>query len=86
MGGAGGGSRGGRGAGLGTSTGGASAAGSLATGAGEDTVAGAARDFDTGNTPLHTWQRARTPPAGILAGSTRYTVSQDGQVTFMRSP
>ena len=37
----------------------------------------------TGKTVLHTLQRARTPPAGTLAGSTRYTVSHDGQVTFM---
>src|SRR5205823_4286075 len=36
----------------------------------------------TGNTLLHTAQRARTPPGGTLAGSTRYTVSHDGQVTF----
>ena len=41
-----------------------------------------APDADTGNTLLHTAQRARTPPAGTLAGSTRYTVSHDGQVTF----
>jgi hypothetical protein len=31
---------------------------------------------------LQTLQRARRPPAGTLAGSTRYTVSHDGQVTF----
>ena len=36
----------------------------------------------TGNTLLHTAQRARTPPGGTLPGSTRYTVSHDGQVTF----
>src|SRR5437773_378383 len=36
----------------------------------------------TGKTLLHTAQRARTPPGGTLAGSTRYTVSHDGQVTF----
>src|SRR2546430_574082 len=41
-----------------------------------------AADGFTGNTLLHTAQRARTPPAGTLAGSTRYTVSHDGQVTF----
>src|SRR5207248_3250586 len=41
----------------------------------------------TANTLLHTAQRARTPPAGTLAGSTRYTVSHDGQVTFIsRAP
>src|SRR5207244_1333849 len=37
----------------------------------------------TGNTLLRTAQRARTPPGGTLAGSTRYTVSHDGQVTFI---
>src|SRR5438067_4997653 len=41
-----------------------------------------APDADTGNTLLHTAQRARTPPAGTLAGSTRYTVPHAGQVTF----
>src|SRR5437764_6193687 len=40
----------------------------------------------TGNTLLHTAQRARTPPGGTLAGSTRYTVSHDGQVTFISRP
>src|SRR5439155_6153979 len=40
----------------------------------------------TGNTLLHTAQRARTPPAGTLEGSTRYTVSHDGQVTFIGRP
>src|SRR5437762_3483825 len=45
-----------------------------------------APDADTGNTLLHTAQRARTPPAGTLAGSTRYTVSQDGQDTFTLRP
>src|SRR5205814_3241203 len=37
----------------------------------------------TGKTALHTAQRARTPPRGTLPGSTRYTVSHDGQVTFI---
>jgi hypothetical protein len=37
----------------------------------------------TGNTLLQTAQRARTPPAGTLPGSTRYTVSHDGQMTFI---
>src|SRR5207244_2688050 len=37
-------------------------------------------------TLLHTLQRARKPPAGTLAGSTRYTVSHDGQVTFKPIP
>src|SRR5438445_12576528 len=36
----------------------------------------------TAKTVLQTLQRARTPAAGTLAGSTRYTVSHDGQVTF----
>src|SRR5436190_16128744 len=41
----------------------------------------------TGKTALHTAQRARTPPRGTLPGSTRYTVSHDGQVTFIsRAP
>src|SRR2546430_6068364 len=41
----------------------------------------------TANTLLHTAQRARTPPGGTLPGSTRYTVSHDGQVTFIsRAP
>src|SRR5205814_2478055 len=40
----------------------------------------------TGYTLLHTAHRARTPPAGTLDGSTRYTVSHDGQVTFIWRP
>src|SRR5436309_14366317 len=36
----------------------------------------------TAKTVLQTVQRVRTPAAGTLAGSTRYTVSHDGQVTF----
>src|SRR3989442_442321 len=36
----------------------------------------------TAKTLLQTLQRARRPPAGTFAGSTRYTVSHDGQVTF----
>jgi len=41
----------------------------------------------TAKTVLQTVQRARTPPAGTLVGSTRYTVAHDGQVTFtLRSP
>src|SRR5438093_773314 len=46
------------------------------------TAAVSAPDAGTGNTLLHTAQRARTPPAGTLAGSTRYTVPHAGQVTF----
>src|SRR5882762_3073705 len=40
----------------------------------------------TAKTLLQTLQRARKPPAGTLAGSTRYTVSHDGQVTFTPRP
>src|SRR6266542_6263937 len=32
--------------------------------------------------PLHTEQRARTPPAGTFAGSTRKTEEHSGHVTF----
>ena len=84
--------RGGAGAGVG-GAGGAGGAGGGAGGRGAtagplpaDTAAvagAAATDAVTGNTLLHTAQRARTPPAGTLAGSTRYTVSHDGQVTFI---
>ncbi|MEO8199371.1 MAG: hypothetical protein ABI679_02510 [Gemmatimonadota bacterium] len=41
---------------------------------------------DTWKTAAQTRQRARTPRSGTLAGSTRYTVLQLGQVTFMRLP
>ncbi len=84
--------RGGAGAGVG-GAGGAGGAGGGAGGRGAtagplpaDTAAVAVApvtDAVTGNTLLHTAQRARTPPAGTLAGSTRYTVSHDGQVTFI---
>jgi hypothetical protein len=37
----------------------------------------------TANTALHTVQRARTPASGTFTGSTRYTVAQFGQVTFI---
>ena len=37
----------------------------------------------TPNTALQTEQRARTPASGTLAGSTRNTVAQLGQVTFI---
>src|SRR5437870_2915813 len=50
---------------------------------GEGTAISAA---PTPNTLPHTAQRARTPPAGTLAGSTRYTVSHDGQATFTSRP
>jgi hypothetical protein len=55
-----------------------------------DTAAGAARagwaslpSRCTPNTALQTEQRARTPASGTLAGSTRNTVAQLGQVTFI---
>ncbi len=71
--------RGGAGAGAGgpgATSGGFGVAGAGASG-------GVATEALTGNTLLHTAQRARTPPAGTLDGSTRYTVSHDGQVTFI---
>src|SRR5438876_12102064 len=84
--------RGGAGAGVG-GAGGAGGAGAGGGAGGRGATAGplpadtaavaAATDAVTGNTLLHTAQRARTPPAGTLAGSTRYTVSHDGQVTFI---
>src|SRR5207253_3117109 len=73
-----------RGAGRGGGGGGAGGRGATAGPLPADTAAvAAATDAFTGNTLLHTAQRARTPPAGTLAGSTRYTVSHDGQVTFI---
>src|SRR6266699_760446 len=67
--------------------GGAGGAGAARGGAGAGggaTAAAAARAPSglTAKTLLHTLQRARKPPAGTLAGSTRYTVSHDGHVTF----
>ena len=56
-------------------------AGAAAAAAGAAALAPAAL---TANTLLHTAQRARTPPAGTLAGSTRYTVPHDEHVTFTR--
>jgi hypothetical protein len=50
------------------------------------TVAGAPESTGsrrTANTALHTVQRARTPASGTFTGSTRYTVAQFGQVTFI---
>jgi len=80
------GARGGPGAGAGGAGAGGGAGGRAAETApptaGEAAVAAPAAAF-TGNTLLHTAQRARTPPAGTLPGSTRYTVSHDGQVTFI---
>ena len=37
----------------------------------------------TGITPLQAEQRARTPPSGTFAGSTRYVVEHCGQLTFI---
>src|SRR5207245_2156035 len=61
------------------------AAATLAAGTAADRATGegtAISAAPTPNTLPHTAQRARTPPAGTLAGSTRYTVSHDGQATF----
>src|SRR5438552_1091209 len=58
--------------------GGAGALGADMTGAG----GGAGRSGLTAKTLLQTRQRAGRPRAGTFAGSTRYTVSHDGQVTF----
>jgi hypothetical protein len=79
------GARGGAGAGAGGAGAGGGAGGrgaETAPPAPAPAVVAAPADAFTGNTLLHTAQRARTPPAGTLAGSTRYTVSHDGQVTF----
>jgi hypothetical protein len=59
------------------------AATATGVGGGAAAAAPAAAPF-TGKTALHTLQRARTPAAGTLAGSTRKTVSHVGQVTFTR--
>jgi hypothetical protein len=39
----------------------------------------------TAKTAAQTAHRARTPASGTFAGSTRYTVAQFGQVTFIYS-
>ncbi|HTR21016.1 MAG TPA: hypothetical protein VMH88_09200 [Gemmatimonadales bacterium] len=71
------------GAGAGEIGGGAGAGGGAAMGTAAPTPATASAGSGlTLITWLQTAQRARTPAAGTLAGSTRYTVSQDGQVTF----
>src|SRR5207245_11244314 len=65
------------------------AAATLAAGTAADRATGegtAISAAPTPNTLPHTAQRARTPPAGTLAGSTRYTVSHDGQATFTSRP
>jgi hypothetical protein len=66
-------------AGAETATAGGGGGATIAAGA-EATAASAT---PTANTPRHTEHRARTPPAGTFAGSTRKTVEQVGQVTFM---
>src|SRR4029077_8050878 len=71
------------GAGAGAGGGGAGAGAAGGRPAATATGAAAPADAFTGNPCLHPPQRARTPPAGTLAGSTRYTVSHDGQVTFI---
>src|SRR6266849_5828561 len=77
--GAGGGGGGGAGARGGTGVG--------ADAAGRGTAAAApAPSGLTAKTLLQTLQRARRPPGGTFAGSTRYTVSHDGQVTFTPRP
>ncbi|HEX4632639.1 MAG TPA: hypothetical protein VH163_02330 [Gemmatimonadales bacterium] len=58
----------GAGGGMGTGGAGAAAAASVGVGA---AVAGWVPFEETGNTFEHTEQRARTPPAGTFAGSTR---------------
>jgi len=49
------------------------------TGVGRATVSA----MPTGITPLQAEQRARTPPVGTFAGSTRYVVEHCGQLTFI---
>src|SRR6266850_758893 len=88
----------GAGAGRGAATGGGGAGGGAGGAGGAGAGAGAGRGGGggggagagapapsglTANTLVQTLQRARRPPAGTLAGSTRYTDSHDGQVTFM---
>src|SRR6266550_623716 len=63
-------------------TGRGAAIGGAARGGGGGAAAAPAPSELTAKTLLQTLQRARRPPAGTLAGSTRYTVSHDGQVTF----
>ncbi len=63
---------------------GAAGAGAAATVGGVTGAGGAPRvSAPTRNTARQTEHRARTPPAGTLAGSTRKTVEQLGQVTFI---
>src|SRR6266550_3606637 len=83
LGGAAGGAITGRGAAIGGAAGGAARGGG--GGAGGAAAAPAPSGL-TAKTLLQTLQRARKPPAGTFAGSTRYTVSHDGQVTFTPRP
>src|SRR6266550_3023971 len=70
------------GAGGGAARSGAAGGGGAARGGGATGAAAPAPSGLTAKTLLQTVQRARRPPAGTLAGFTRYTVSHDGQVTF----
>src|SRR6267154_6344033 len=71
------------GGGAGATRGGAGGGGGGGGGGGAATRAAApAPSGLTAKTLLQMLQRARRPPAGTLAGSTRYTVSHDGHVTF----
>ncbi len=69
-------------AGVNTGAAGGMAGVATAPGAGLTPTTASAASGDTANTLPHTAQRARTPADGSLAGSTRYTVSHDVQVTF----
>jgi len=74
------------GGGGGTITAGATTATGGGWGKGGTTTCGAALAASatpTGKTARHTEHRARTPPAGTFAGSTRNTVAHSGQVTFI---
>src|SRR5882672_7269538 len=74
------------GAGGARGAGGAGGAGGAAAAAAPAPAPAPAPSELTAKTLLQTLQRARKPPAGTLAGSTRYTVSHDGQVTFTPRP
>src|SRR5436190_7369902 len=86
LGGAAGGAITGRGAAIGGAAGGAARGGGGGAGGAGGAAAAPAPSELTAKTLLQTLQRARRPPAGTLAGSTRYTVSHDGQVTFTPRP
>jgi len=85
-----------RGGVIGLSRGGVIGLGGVATGAGRGGVTYLSRigvltgvdratvsAIPTGITPLQAEQRARTPPSGTFAGSTRYVVEHCGQLTFI---